>query len=151
MERISELLAAHHAHCDELFAAAEAAVARGDIAGAREAFARFRDEMERHLGSEEQRLFPALEAVTGSSGGPTAVMRGEHDMMRELFDRLAAALQATDIEAYEQAVTTLVILMGQHNHKEENILYPICDRMLQADSAELVQALRSRLATPCPC
>jgi iron-sulfur cluster repair protein YtfE (RIC family) len=151
MARIAEVLAGHHAHCDELFGATESAVAGGDRGAAREAYARFREETERHLACEERRLFPALEAATGSSAGPTAVMRAEHDLMRELFAHIAAALDGGDAAGYEQAVTTLVILMGQHNNKEENILYPMCDRLLMADAGDLVQALRAELGTPCPC
>jgi iron-sulfur cluster repair protein YtfE (RIC family) len=42
------------------------------------------------------------------------------------------------------------VLMQQHNMKEENILYPMCDRGLAAQSDALGPVLRARLGAACP-
>lgn len=51
-------------------------------------------------------------------------MRGEHDQMRELLVAAKFALDARDEDDYSGTAETLLIMMQQHNMKEENILYP---------------------------
>jgi iron-sulfur cluster repair protein YtfE (RIC family) len=118
----------HHQHCDELFATAEAAVADQDWAAGEQALAAFITEMERHFHCEEECLFPAFEAATGMTAGPTQVMRMEHVQISELMQNMRAALNARDGDDFAGLAETLLILMQQHNMKEENILYPMCDQ-----------------------
>ncbi len=61
-------------------------------------------------------------------------MRLEHAQMRPLLAQLEAACAARDGDGYAGAAETLLILMQQHNMKEENILYPMCDQALGAGS-----------------
>ncbi|MDO8789550.1 MAG: hemerythrin domain-containing protein [Sulfuritalea sp.] len=122
----------HHKHCDELFATAEEDCANGDWAAGGKAFARLLDQLETHFTSEEQLLFPAFETATGMTSGPTEVMRGEHRQMRDLMAQMKAALASRDSDAFGGGAETLLILMQQHNMKEENILYPMCDNVLGA-------------------
>jgi len=142
MTSIGEALARHHDLCDESFAQADADAARGDLASARRHLARFREQIERHFGAEESLLFPALERATGNGGGPAAVMRAEHAQMRELTDQMVAALGAGDVGAYQDGATTLLILIGQHNHKEESILYPMCDATIPLAGQVLDRIIR---------
>jgi iron-sulfur cluster repair protein YtfE (RIC family) len=62
------------------------------------------------------------------------------------------ALVARDAENFAGAAETLLILMQQHNMKEENILYPMCDQALagQAESlcVELQQSLDAAKCSP---
>lgn len=122
----------HHKHCDDLFVRAEAACAAGDWAQGAADFAHLHDQLEAHFKGEEELLFPAFEAATGMRSGPTEVMRGEHHQMRELLAQMAADLAARDADAFGGEAETLLILMQQHNLKEENILYPMCDRVLSS-------------------
>jgi len=135
----------HHKHCDELFASAEEACANGDWAAGGEAFALLLDQLETHFTSEEELLFPAFENATGMTSGPTEVMRGEHRQMRDLLAQMQGALAARDGDAFGGAAETLLILMQQHNMKEENILYPMCDNALGASAvgASLVERLKA--------
>jgi hemerythrin-like domain-containing protein len=64
------------------------------------------------------------------TSGPTEVMRGEHRQMRDLLAQMKDALTSRDADAFSGAAETLLILMQQHNMKEENILYPMCDNAL---------------------
>jgi hemerythrin-like domain-containing protein len=130
----TQILPDHHRHCDDLFVAAEEAVQRGDWAAAAPAFARFNGQMQAHFAAEEDLLFPAFEAATGMSAGPTQMMRHEHEQMRALLGQLEAACAARDGEGYAGAAETLLMLMQQHNMKEENILYPMCDQALGAEA-----------------
>jgi iron-sulfur cluster repair protein YtfE (RIC family) len=130
MQTITQYMSAEHHHCDNLFADAEAAAAKNDLAAAQTGFAAFEREMLQHLSREENTLFPAFEKATGSRGGPTSVMRMEHEQMRELFAEMRAALDAKDTDTYAGLSETLLILMQQHNMKEEQMLYPMADRAL---------------------
>ena len=133
----TQILPRHHKHCDDLFVAAEESVQRGDWTAAVAAFERFHDQMQAHFKAEEDLLFPAFEAATGMSAGPTQMMRYEHEQMRVLLSQLAQACAAHNDEGYAGAAETLLMLMQQHNMKEENILYPMCDQALGAEAERI--------------
>ncbi len=120
----------HHKHCDDLFADAESACGNGDWEAGGKFFALLHDQLEAHFSSEEELLFPAFEAATGMTSGPTEVMRGEHRQMRDLLGQMSSGLADRDGDTFSGAAETLLILMQQHNMKEENILYPMCDNAL---------------------
>ena len=133
----TQVLPDHHRHCDDLFVAAEESAQRGNWAATATAFERFQDQMKAHFAAEEDLLFPAFEAATGMSAGPTQMMRHEHEQMRSLLSQLALACKAHDGESYAGVAETLLMLMQQHNMKEENILYPMCDQALGAEAQRL--------------
>lgn len=145
MADIRETLPPHHKHCDELFAAAEEAAQQGDWAACAAVQSRFAAELLAHLDAEEALLFPAFENATGMTQGPTQVMRMEHGQMRELTEQMNQALAAQDADAFAGAAETLLILMQQHNMKEENILYPMCDQALAGQVDTLAAELQQRL------
>lgn len=94
----------------------------------------------RHFKQEEEALFPPLEAVMSRDRGPTAVMRHEHvdllaamDAWRSLADQVAAAPAGTmpSVALELQPVSRQIIAgLGQHIHKEDNVLFPMCHRLL---------------------
>ncbi len=137
MSTFSSYLSEDHHRCDELFAAAEAMAEKGDWDGAEAAHQQFLASMRRHFAMEEEVLFPAFEAATGSTMGPTAVMRHEHEQMRQLFSEMDQALETQQVDDYLGATETLLVLMQQHNAKEEQILYPASDRMLDKQQEAL--------------
>ena len=139
----------HHKFCDGLFADAEAAVAAKDWRLSANLMQDLRKELETHFGAEEDILFPAFEATTGVVGGPTQMMAFEHAQMRELMDQMLAALDRHKGDDFAGAAGTLLILMQQHNIKEENILYPMCDQSLSSQVDTLGVALNQRLETAC--
>nr|MBL8410612.1 hemerythrin domain-containing protein [Dechloromonas sp.] len=145
MTSIRNLLTDDHRHCDDLLADAEQAVGKGNLDAARAAFSHFHQAMLAHFAVEEQALFPAFEAKTGMRMGPTQVMRQEHIQMRELLTAAAAALEGGEIDDYLGQAETLVIMMQQHNMKEENILYPMCDQHLAAELPEVLAHLETGL------
>ena len=146
MSTIAELMTHDHRACDHDFARAETLAAKGDWTGAAAALSAFADALTAHFDAEEQQLFPAFEAATGLTQGPTQVMRGEHIDMRAALDRLREALRVQDSEDYAGEAETLLIMMQQHNMKEENILYPMCDMRLSGERDTLVDTLANRLS-----
>jgi len=126
-----------HRACDTVWADVEAAADAGDADGLTAHWQRFQQGLRRHLAMEEQLMFPAFEAATGMTGGPTQVMRMEHEQMRGLLDQMSAAVARGDSEELLDQGDTLNILIQQHNMKEEGMLYPMAERALQVDWAEL--------------
>ncbi len=135
MALISSTFTNQHRQCDAMFADAEAAVAAGNWQQAEQDFSAFAESMECHLGNEEEILFPAFEEKTGMSGGPTMIMRGEHVQIRGLIAEMKGDIEQQAADHYLGISETLLILMQQHNAKEEQMLYVMCDRMLGHDEA----------------
>ncbi len=129
-------LTTEHRHCDELFAEVEAAVHCQNFESAKSLFANFQNEMFAHFDLEEQRLFPAFEAKTGMTMGPTQVMRMEHSQIRSLLEEMREAIFHGEQENFFSLSETLLIMTQQHNMKEENVLYPMCEKHLGANFLE---------------
>ena len=146
MTTIRNLMTEDHRHCDDLFADAESAVGKKDITEAKACFEHFRLAMLAHFDAEEKTLFPTFEAKTGMSMGPTQVMRLEHTQIRALMDDALEALMQNKPDDYLGYADTLVIMMQQHNMKEENMLYPMCDQHLYGETPELLVRLQTELA-----
>lgn len=144
MSEPSTFFTADHRHCDETWADLEACATRGDAEGTRAAWARFDHEMRRHFTMEEEVLFPAVEDATGmQGGGPTQVMRHEHVQMRAILDQMARAAAEGRTEALLDHGDSLLMLIQQHNVKEERILYPMADQVLGAAWPGLEERLGS--------
>lgn len=130
MSTIANYMTNRHRECDELFIQAEQAIAAQDWPKASNALTHFVTDLEQHLQQEEQVLFPRFEQATGMTQGPTQVMRAEHIQMRSVCQKLQISVKN---QAKAEALgdcETLMVLMQQHNMKEEQILYPMTDRML---------------------
>ena len=143
METISEFMEADHRRCDEFFVTAEGAASQGDWDKAQSDFKEFRQAIEQHFAMEEQALFPRFEEASGNPMGPTQVMRHEHEQMRELFDEMADAVAAKNEDDFLGSAETLLILMQQHNRKEESILYPMSDQVLAGERESLLERMRA--------
>lgn len=143
MTSIRAFLAADHERCDLLFAEAEAAAGRGDLEQAAARFTPFRGALLHHFTMEEEVMFPAFEARTGMVMGPTQVMRSEHGQMKGLLDQMADALRRGDAEAFLGDADTLLVIMQQHNVKEEQMLYPMADQALAGELEDVVGRMRA--------
>ena len=143
MTSISTFLTPDHQHCDTLFATAEAAAGEGDWQAAKEAWARFQDALQHHFNMEEAVLFPAFESRTGMTQGPTQMMRMEHVQMRDLLDQMTDAAARQDTDAFLGDCETLLIIMQQHNMKEEQMLYPMADQVLAGEADSVVGRMRA--------
>lgn len=127
MSGISAPMSAEHRRCDEAFVALEQAIARGRWQEAGLAMEGFRTDMERHFVLEEETLFPALRQAAPGASGPIQVMLMEHTQMRQLMETLAQRVKGRSTTECLSVTETLVIVMQQHNRKEETILYPMGD------------------------
>ena len=141
---ISNYMKNEHRACDDIFVQAEEAVAQKNWDKANESFLEFANETLRHFKKEEEELFPAFEKQTGMREGPTQVMRYEHEQVRGLIGKMAEALEKEDRDAYLSLAESMMILLQQHNMKEEQMLYAMCDRTLPAQiKEETLQAMEA--------
>lgn len=122
---LAEFMTYDHHRCDELYAAAENVAQAGDIEATKKLFGAFETGMLHHFDMEEKRFFPAFEQATGMTQGPTMVMRMEHRQMIGVIAQMRQAALAEDMGGVVRAGTTLMVLMRQHNIKEEQMLYPM--------------------------
>jgi hemerythrin-like domain-containing protein len=130
---VSEFLGGDHRRLDAIFRKTGELAAAGSFAEAEAVFSGFASGLSRHIAMEETVLFPAFEAKTGMTEGPTAVMRREHTEIRRLLSTIAAALAASDGSAFDMERVRLLEVLEAHNQKEEGILYPMSDRIAGGD------------------
>lgn len=147
LRAITEALSWDHDRLDALEASAFEARGAGAFELAARIYSAFAQGLKRHIRFEEELLFPAFEACTGLSPtlGPTAVMRSEHREIVSLLEAIAADIgasrPATDLVRKRRAFHDV---LGGHNFKEEQILYPGTDRALSAaESDELVARIQA--------
>lgn len=118
-------------------------------------------ELVRHAKKEDEALFPAIEAIIGVNGGPTYVMRREHEAIHGQGELLRQTLyelnevEHPQIEAGREKLKELVAnggsaaalrenageiirLLDMHFGKEEQILFPMAENMLDDGAMEEV-------------
>jgi len=139
---LAGFFAQDHSDCDARWADVEELLDTGDIDSARPAWHKFDTSMRQHLAMEEDILFPAFDSRSGmGGGGPTAMMRMEHQQMRGLLDQIGAAMESGDAGDAMDIGDTLLMLIQQHNVKEEGMLYPMAENMLAGEWAALAEQL----------
>ena len=131
-----------HRDCDARWVDVEELLDTLDVEAARLAWQKFNAGMRRHIAMEEEVLFPALESATSMGGsGPTAMMRMEHQQMRGLLDQIESAMESGDAEQAMDIGDTLLMLVQQHNIKEEGVLYPMAENVLAGSWDKLAALL----------
>ena len=111
---------------------------RKDAAQGKEYFMQFMLGLQRHIVWEEEILFPLFEKKSSiGKPGPTDVMRMEHRQIKGLLEAIHQKVQVGDPESGTEEAQ-LHSLLGQHNQKEENILYPGIDHLLNPEELESV-------------
>ncbi len=141
MRAVNEALSWDHDRLDALEARAFAARANGDFAEAKAIHAVFAYGLRRHIRFEEEIVFPEFEARAGFTPhlGPTAVMRDEHREILRCLDSIEAGIKdpSANVDLPRHALHTV---LGNHNLKEENIVYPLTDQALTAAERDALVA-----------
>jgi len=142
MITIKEYLTSEHGRCDNYFATMEDNASKS-LKDAKTSFEAFRDATEKHFQKEERVMFEEFEQKTGMVQGPTAMMRHEHTQMRNLMQQMGEAIDADDKDRFFSLSETLMILLQQHNMKEEQMLYPMAQQHLSAESDKVIEMMDS--------
>ena len=140
MSTIKEYLMSDHRRCDDVFAAMEEKASK-DLAASRDLAQEFINDMERHFQMEERVMFLEFETKTGMTQGPTAMMRQEHTQMRGLMTQILEAIDTDNKDKFFGLTETLMILLQQHNMKEEQMLYPMAQQHLSGESERIVSMM----------
>lgn len=112
--------------------------ARADRTG-RQALADAIHALRRHIYAEEELMFPALRDA--GVVGPVLVMLREHAEMWPLLDTVEQSAADDDVPALREACASLLDLLARHNPKEEAILYPQADTLLDPAAASVLRQL----------
>ncbi len=138
-ETISLFLTQDHRDCDEILAQLENSVNSENWAEVNKSSKKFFSAMKHHFAMEEEVMFPVFEQRTGMRGGPTQIMKMEHAQMLHVMEQMQEDINNKDKEHFFGLSETLMMLIQQHNMKEEQMLYKMADAHLGAD-LELVIA-----------
>ena len=137
---ISAMFDEDHDRLDGLFKSFQT-LKRTDFPKAKTAFVDFKAGLQRHVVWEEDVLFPLWEKKTGMiGGGPTIVMRREHQEIGDCLEGIYRKVQAQNPET-DREEETLLDLLDRHNMSEEQVLYPAMDRV--TSEAEREAAFRA--------
>lgn len=121
-----------------------------------------------HARREDEALFPAIEAILGAEGTPTAVMREEHREIHANASRFRATLkELNEVEhpalvaesaklrdlvagsgsarALRETGAEVIRLLDEHFAKEEEVLFPMARQMLSAADLTRVALLMEDL------
>lgn len=99
-----------------------------------------------HIWVEEQLHFPPLREA--GLFGPVLVMLREHGEIWNLLDRAAAQAAQGSVADLDQTWHSLAELLTAHNAKEEQILYPSGDQILDEPTARAVATALATGARP---
>jgi hemerythrin-like domain-containing protein len=103
-----------------------------------------------HHNKEEKVLFPLLERREKAAGGPVSVMLSEHEAGRQAIRAIDEALPraASDPaarDAVAENLATYAHLLRLHINKENSVLFPLADRVLDAGDKEQLAAEFERI------
>lgn len=137
----SALLGEHDEFVD-LVAEHQRALVRGEIALARECFARFRQRFERHAQLEDEVVFPLYAPLAGSIvGGGMELLDAEHSKLARMLDahelelsRVRAPLAPALLVDWIEREQTLKHLLQHHDQRERNLVYPALDAALDPEA-----------------
>lgn len=131
MTSITQFMSEDHDRLDAIFAEFQK-----KTASSKDLFSQFETGLRVHIQWEEEYLFPRFEERSGmKDSGPTAVMRIEHRQIKECLEQIGLNIEQGSID---EASQRLLDVLGGHNYKEEQILYPILDRMLADDEKKAI-------------
>jgi len=139
---ILEFMRDDHRACDHLLTEAENALSANKTDEAKRLFESFFQATNHHFDMEERELFITFEKRTGMMGGPTQMMRYEHQQLRSLLESMRVALNESRSNDFFWIGESMMIMLQQHNMKEEQMLYPMIDRALGTDAELMIQTLK---------
>lgn len=141
---IKEYMTHNHKECDELLAQLENEVEDGNWDKVSKLNDEFKHETLKHFDIEENYLFPMFDERSANGGcGPTKVMKMEHDQARTIFPKLEEAINEKDSDRFFGLSESLMILIQQHNSKEEQMLYTMMQNLFNNDNDAIVEKLQS--------
>ncbi len=120
----------------------ETALRAGDLKAARPEAHWLGSELKAHNEAEEAHLFPLMDPFFGDHS-PVSCMRDEHRSLWDQVQALEVAVVQGSLEPAQASGFQVISLLRNHIAKENNVLYPMAERMLTPEAkAQLSQALQ---------
>lgn len=96
-----------------------------------------------HHTKEEELLFPLLEERSASAGGTVSILLSEHEAARDCIRKIDAALPDAEQSAEARAAIAenlklYAFLLRLHIGKEDTVLFPLTERLLNAQEQEML-------------
>lgn len=101
----------------------------------------FKAALDPHSDREEGILFPMMGVYIGTTSGPIAVMEYEHDQAKSKIGAFLAKVEG-DLDSNEEKkkaaelIQNAYFILTEHFSKEENVLFPMAERMLTDEEKE---------------
>ncbi|RZI42047.1 hemerythrin domain-containing protein [Herbaspirillum sp. HC18] len=150
MDTICEYLKFDHQRCDDLFERVETSIAERNWKDGIHRFRLYDNLMRQHIRMEEKILLPAFAQAMAGSAGPISMLQAEHVRIHGLIERMWEAIREFNAIDFALHAETLTLLMQEHTMKEDDMLYPLLDRALGANSAKIVRAMAEFLQPEAP-
>jgi regulator of cell morphogenesis and NO signaling len=122
---------------------AEKADWKDELLQLREKVQLFLSHLDPHSEREEGVLFPMMAKYIGNTTGPIAVMEYEHDQAKRNIATFLEKTDALDEEVNKETAKELAsyvinayLILTEHFMKEENVLFPMAERMLSDEEKE---------------
>jgi iron-sulfur cluster repair protein YtfE (RIC family) len=101
----------------------------------------FKAELDPHSEREEGVLFPMMGKYIGTVSGPIAVMEYEHEQAKSSIQTFLTKTETDQLSMDEMKylagfVTNAYNILTEHFSKEENILFPMAEKMLSEKEKE---------------
>jgi hemerythrin-like domain-containing protein len=142
---IKEFMSHDHKRCDEMLAQVENAVESENFEAAKIMCEEFEQTTLKHFDMEESYLFEMFDEHNPMGGGcgPTKVMKMEHDQARVILPKMKEAIEQKDIDRFFGLSESLMLLLQQHNMKEEQMLYTMIQDMFGSNNEAIVKNLQT--------
>ncbi|MDF0726284.1 hemerythrin domain-containing protein [Cytobacillus sp. S13-E01] len=103
-------------------------------------------DLDPHSEREEGVLFPMMAKYIGKDAGPIAVMEYEHEQAKlnialflEKTVDVPSDLNKEDAKQYASYITNAYLILTDHFAKEENVLFPMAEKMLTDEEKDLLE------------
>jgi len=107
-------------------------------------FPKMRNEFLTHFDMEESVAFKEFNAAECAGCNPTGVMVAEHEQMRLLLNRAEQYIDSRDKDTLLSLFDSFMLVVQQHNIKEENIMYSLLDQALNANREKIIEDMKSK-------
>jgi hemerythrin-like domain-containing protein len=143
---LTEWMARDHAVLDQRLDDVSRMVDDGELERADHHFTDVSEHALAHMQVEESHIFPRFERLTGiDEDGPTALLRWEHNEMRQALDEMRTALARGHAADFHRAREAYERLDSQHRVSEHRLMFPLIDQVLGEDElSSLVAELDNR-------
>ncbi len=140
MRHLTEVLRLEHRTVLDHLNRIEAALAEGSNETLRAELTFLESGLVPHRRKEEEFLFPELDRRFGSECPPVRCMIEDHAEEKAHVRGLREALDASDRDGIRRSVLALLNHLRNHIWKEENVLFPMAEEVLEGPAQERVLA-----------